>query len=177
MASLHFDEIKQFVPVPSWMWRCHLPVVYNPVSHKNMPIVSTIPVTIANTATIPHRGIEGSDVFGNGRTVKYPHFTTINDLTVVFHEDNKYSITRYLYGWQGKIVHPVSKAYGVPSEYRLPIKLISYSETGSDLIEWDLIGAWPMLIGDYEYNSESNNLQVTCNFAILDNVPRYKGAA
>jgi hypothetical protein len=124
-------------------------------------IVETIEATYINTEAKGRRSQGSNNYFADT--------TDIESLNIMFYEDDKYSVTKWLKEWKEKVFNPLDGSYGVANDYKKRIYVELYNlKTNKPIMQLAYQNCWPAATGatSYSYEDSSGRVQVNQQFSV-----------
>ena len=124
-------------------------------------VVETVEATFINT--------EAKARYSQGSNNYFAETTDIEGLNIMFYEDEKFSVTKWLKDWRKQVYNPENGVYGYPDDYkkRIYIELFSYEEN-RPILTLGYKNCWPTTAGTLalSYEDPNGRLQVTQQFSV-----------
>lgn len=101
----------------------------------------------------------------SGRDLNFPGRVNVQSFSIQFYEDRNYNVTNYLNLWKQAIVND-NGDYGLPVQYKKPIRVYSYDEDGFKRILFSMWECYPETTQGYSYSSaNSGRIVLSASFS------------
>lgn len=111
----------------------------------------------------------------------FPTTSTVNSSQCMMYEsggqNNAYESTMYWKAWLS-LIHDPNGDFGLPSQYYKTIKVYSLDITGQVICRFDIIEAWPLHAGDFDFDGSSpqeayNQISLACTRTDITKTNQY----
>jgi len=128
----------------------------NPVADLQLPL-------LCFASSLPAWNVQELQVFHAGRAVKLAGNRQFNDWTVAVYNDEDFKIRNALEQWSNQInaVEQNIRLFGgsEPSLYKSSADVVQFSQTGTTLRTYKIVGIWPVAISDIQLNWQNEEVQ------------------
>ena len=116
---------------------------------------------------VPSYNIDPIIVHHLNQDVKMAGRPTLGNMQVSFYTGYNKDAVEQLERWQHLIYRPSSEVLGFAASYKVNGTLVVYAVDNTDWKEYQLLGVWPAVIGDREYEwTASDNVTRTAVFEV-----------
>lgn len=156
VALLTRSDVDNLVePANTFKW------VFTVFGVTDIPILN--PIYVLN-AQVPMNSLGKVEKFRGGIYYKFPTVNNLGSLNLTFYETQSYYVTSWLESWNKTILD--SNGMGLPSDYLGVGELVAFDTTGIPRLSLTFNGLWPESISQLEWNQESRQLEVSCEFSV-----------
>ena len=175
------NSLRRRDPAPAWRWRLDLRAqnfngqLSQLIAGAQSNLGNSLS-TYAEEVQVPFIQVQPGNSHVNAMVRYYPHDAQLDPFTIMFYEDDKYSITTLLSKWM-KIIYDSDGtstfsgtlglnegSYGVPSDYMAHIDVYANDYNGKDSFRFQFRNVFPSHIQDYQYSHDSMRIITTCTF-------------
>ena len=120
---------------PNWMWTCDI---------INVPTLFGVTNIYARQFSFTHDSFDTEQRYRNGTYQTFPRHQLVHPVQIMFYEPFLFSITQFIYNWQGLIRNKQSGYFGLPAGYMGTIYATLFDTVGIPQCVMEIDGVWPI---------------------------------